>query len=459
MLFKTLRHIWRTWPIFSPLRKVKYRLHLKRKEWQERLVRFFLYGQRPLSQLYSRRALQEYIDHLDDFVCADKALFVPDSDEPVSAEKAPRVIAYYLPQFYAFPQNDAWHGRGFTEWTTAGKGFPMFAGHYQPRIPYDVGFYSLKDTEVMHRQVELAQRYGVSGFCFYYYWFSGKRLMEKPLENFLKDKTLHFPFCLCWACDRWSKRWDGGTQELLMDSYLREGDARRFFADILPFVEDARYIRLAGRPLLQIYHVRQFPHDVYMRFLTELQELAEKEGFRFHISIALTNDMYAEVDYTSIQPSDWGADSFVEFPPHGRLRFDDMPRRRDVRFVNPCFHGKIYDMNEFFENRQYETPLVQGKCFRTVFPSWDNTARKWQTSAMVYTHITPERYGQWLESSLRYTQQNFDAEEQLVFVNAWNEWGEGAYLEPDIYYGYAYLTETRRAIERVCRKPEVLSCE
>lgn len=350
MVIKALRHIWRTWPIFSPLRKVKYRLHLKRKEWQERLVRFFLYGQRPLSQLYSRRALQEYIDHLDDFVCAAKAPFVPDSDGAVPTEKAPRVIAYYLPQFYAFPQNDAWHGRGFTEWTTAGKGFPMFAGHYQPRIPYDVGFYSLKDTEVMHRQVELAQRYGVSGFCFYYYWFSGKRLMEKPLENFLKDKTLHFPFCLCWACDRWSKRWDGGTQELLMDSYLREDDARRFFADILPFVEDARYIRLAGRPLLQIYHVRQFPHDVYMRFLTELQELAEKEGFRFHISIALTNDMYAEVDYTSIQPADWGADSFVEFPPHGRLRFDDMPRRRDIRFVNPCFHGKIYDMNVFLKN-------------------------------------------------------------------------------------------------------------
>lgn len=451
MIVENLRRIWRSWPIFAPLRKIKYQLHLKRKGLQERIIRFIFYGQRPSSALYRRQALQEYISHLDDFVTASKASFVPDSCEPVPADRVPRVIAYYLPQFYHFPQNDAWHGRGFTEWTTASKAFPMFTGHFQPHIPYDVGFYNLKDTEIMHRQVELARRYGVSGFCFYYYWFSGKRLMEKPLNNFLQDESLRFPFCLCWACDRWSKRWDGGTQELLMDSVLQDGDARRFFDDILPFVSDERYIRIDGHPLLQIYHVRQFEHEVYMRFISELQDLARQHGFAFHFSIALTNDLYAEVDYTQIQPETWGGDSFVEFPPHGRLRFDSMPRRRDIGFVNPCFHGKIYDMNEFFEQRQYELPLVQAKCFRTVFPSWDNTARKWQTSAMVYTNITPARYGEWLKNALRYTQRNLAPSEQLVFVNAWNEWGEGAYLEPDLYYGYAYLTETRRAIQRAAQ--------
>lgn len=434
---------------FSLLRKVKHRLNLKYKALLNHMGRFFKYGQRSSLVFFSKGALQEYIAHLDSYVTADKAQFVPESTETVSIDKAPRVIAYYLPQFYHFSQNDAWHGKGFTEWTSAGKGFPMFAGHHQPHIPHDIGYYDLKDTATMHRQVELARQYGISGFCFYYYWFSGAKLMEKPVNNFLKDSSLDFPFCLCWVCDRWSKRWDAGTEELLMDSFLREGDAKRFFDDMLPFVCDKRYIRINDRPLLQIYHVRQLDHEIYTRFITELQCLAKERNFRFHISIVLSNDFFLDLDYRQICAKTWGGDSFVEFPPHGRLRFDSMPRRRDINFVNPCFHGTIYNMDEFFDKRQYELPLVQDKCYRTVFPSWDNTARKWQTGAMVYTNISPERYGQWLEGVLRYTQNNFSPSEQMVFVNAWNEWAEGAHLEPDLYHGYAYLTQTRKAIQRV----------
>lgn len=390
-----------------------------------------------------------YVKSLDEFAVSNENCFVAESfPRNEVACDTPRIIAFYLPQFYHFPQNDDWHGKGFTEWTTVCKGFPMFAGHHQPHIPYDVGFYDLKDTSVMHRQVDLAQQYGVSGFCFYYYWFSGQRLMEKPVNNYLKDTTLDFPFCLCWACDRWSKRWDAGTEDLLMDSFLQDGDATRFFEDIFPFVSDSRYIRIDGRPLLHIYHVRQFDRAIYMRFIEELQRIAKTHGFTFYISIALTNDFFGEMDYTCIHPETWGGDAFMEFPPHGILRFESMPRRKDISFVNPVFKGKIYDMDDFFLQRQYEKPLVQGKCFRTVFPSWDNTARKWQTSAMVYSNITPERYGQWLENSLHYTRSNLPTPEQMVFVNAWNEWGEGAHLEPDLYHGYAYLEETRKALER-----------
>lgn len=348
-------------------------------------------------------------------------------------------IAFYLPQFHRIPENDKWHGRGFTDWVNASKALPQFVGHHQPQLPIDVGFYDLTHPEVMFRQVELAKQYGIYGFCFHYYWFSGgKRLLEKPLFNWLENKDLDFPFCLNWANENWSKLWDGGNRQVLMKQESREEDAEPFFEDILPFLQDPRYIRLDDKPLLIIYRPNLFKKGVFLGFTKRLREAASGHGLK-GIYLAM---VYC--DYFEDNPKDWGLDAAVEFPPqrivqHRKYVTDGNP-------VNPDFKGYVYSMKEAIEDGSLIDANPDFPLFRGIFPGWDNTARKAYSNASVYLQ-PPATYRQWLSKLIKWTRDHHDADRRFIFINAWNEWAEGAHLEPDSRYGYAYLQATRDALE------------
>ncbi|MEG6505685.1 glycoside hydrolase family 99-like domain-containing protein [Nitratidesulfovibrio sp. 1201_IL3209] len=348
----------------------------------------------------------------------------------------PKAIAFYLPQFHPFAENDAWWGRGFTEWTNVTKAMPMFVGHYQPQLPIDLGFYDLRAPEVMQRQIELAKLYGVYGFCFHYYWFSGKRLMERPILNYLANKDLDLPFCFCWANEPWSRRWDGSENELLIAQDLKPDDDRRFMEDLLPFLQDTRYITICGKPVLIIYRPHYWDKARVRKLTTNFRAVAEEHGLLgMYLICALSHDFQGD-------PRDWGFDAGVEFPPH---MCGHVPQAKDLQVVNDDFCGTVHDMRALVDAENYMAPSAYTR-YKTVFPAWDNTARK-LNSAFIFHHCEPHVYKKWLKNIMQYTHQHNSQQEQFVFINAWNEWAEGAHLEPDRRYGYAFLQATAEALE------------
>jgi 2-polyprenyl-3-methyl-5-hydroxy-6-metoxy-1,4-benzoquinol methylase len=349
-----------------------------------------------------------------------------------------KLIAFYLPQFHAIPLNDQWWGKGFTEWINVTRAIPQYVGHYQPRQPIDMGFYDLNDIDVMKRQVELARLYGIHAFCFHYYWFSGTRLMEKPIFNWLEHPEIDFPFCLNWANENWSKLWDGGNQEVLYQQELLEGDDEKFFTDILPFFQDPRYVRINGKPLALVYRPHLFPKERCLRFTRIMRELADQHGFPGLFLLAVNSFGFEE------NPASYGLDGIVEFPIHcmGKHGLRSLTPKG---FVNPFFDGIVADGADYVKQKRFLFD-VDFKLFKGVCPGWDNSPRKAYSKALVIEGITPAVYKEWLGHCLEYTRAHHAEQERLVFINAWNEWGESAYLEPDSRYGYAYLQATREAL-------------
>jgi hypothetical protein len=355
-----------------------------------------------------------------------------------SAEQACKLIAFYLPQFHTIPENDEWHGKGFTEWTNVTKALPQFVGHHQPQLPIDVGFYDLAHPRVMHRQIELARNYGVHGFCFHFYWFSGgQQLLETPLRNWLADPTLDLPFCINWANENWSKLWDGGDRQVLLKQHSQIEDAEPFFDAVALVLADRRYIHIDGKPLLLIYRPGLFKQADFVEFTARLRAEALRRGHQ-GLFLAMAHNDYFEDD-----PRDWGLDGAVEFPPQ-RI----VPHRRylqDGNPVNPHFKGYVYSLDECIRDGSVLSETPAFPLFRGIFPGWDNTARKAYSNASVY-QLSPAMYQQWLQQILRWTRGTHAPGQRLVFVNAWNEWAEGAHLEPDNHFGYAFLHATRAAL-------------
>ena len=373
----------------------------------------------------------------------DKSCFVPlieDEQVPHSGARdngGVKIIAFYLPQYHTFEQNDQWHGRGFTEWTNVTRAIPQFIGQHQPQLPIDVGFYDLSSPKVMYRQVELAKMYGVHGFCFHYYWFSGgKRLLEKPIFNWLGKKDLAFPFMLCWANENWSRLWDGGNRQVLMRQESRVEDAEDFFDGIVPFLKDDRYIRIDGRPHLIVYRPNLFTRENWLRFSSELRRLAKNAGLG---GLFLSMVGHENFDGTG---KDWGVDGVVEFPP---MRLSGK-RVYSAVSVNPDCKTLVYDMEKIVSNGSVFDIQDEGvPVFRGAFPGWDNTARKAYSNASCYI-TEPKVYETWLRGLVKWERDNNPVDKRFVFINAWNEWAEGAHLEPDNRYGYAYLAATRKAL-------------
>jgi hypothetical protein len=353
-----------------------------------------------------------------------------------------RVIAFYLPQFHAIAENDAWWGEGFTEWTNVRKAQPNFDGHYQPREPADLGYYDLNDPSVMDRQAALARRYGIDAFCYYYYWFGGKRLLEMPLERMLRTGRPVFPYCLCWANENWSRRWDGREQEILIGQAHSPDDDRAVIRDIARHFESAQYLRIDGRPLVLVYRVELFPD--FAATADRWREACRLDG---HGEIYLAYVESHDLVHKGVPPSAFGCDASVEFPPlHMGERISPSGAVR-----NPRFEGGVGDYTDL-AYRYCTRELPAYRRFRGVAPGWDNTPRR-QDHSFAFEQATPGVFQAWLETVIAQTRAHRHGEERLVFVNAWNEWAEGAYLEPDRRFGHTYLEAVRNAkdAERLLR--------
>ena len=357
-----------------------------------------------------------------------------------------KLIAFYLPQFHPIPENDAWWGHGFTEWTNVTKGRPLFRGHYQPHLPAHLGFYDLRLPEVRRAQAELARQHGIDAFCYYHYWFNGRRILERPFSEVLSSGEPDHPFCLCWANENWTRAWDGGAAHILLQQNYDHEDDRRHIRHLLPAFEDRRYLRVHGKPLFLVYRTELLPNPATTAEIW--REEARKAG---------VGEIYlarVESKESGIFPADFGFDAAVEFAPDwrnmGAGRSDKIGWNilRRLRLLAP----------EVRDNRLLEyATLVKAMTvkkdpgytwFRCVCPSFDNSARR-RTGAAIYYDATPEIYGEWLQEILMQTMAKRQPEERLVFINAWNEWGEGCHLEPDQKWGDAFLRATREAKERV----------
>ena len=353
---------------------------------------------------------------------------------PPAALPATRLIAFYLPQFHPIPENDAWWGPGFTEWTNVVSGRPLFEGHHQPRLPADLGFYDLRLRDVQRRQVELARAYGIAGFCFYYYWFAGRRLLEAPLDGFAGDDAIDFPFCICWANENWTRVWNGLDQDVLIAQEHSPEDDLRCIEDAARYLRHRRYVRIDGRPLVVVYRPSLLPDAA--------ETAARWRGWCRDHGIGEIHLAYTQ-SFDVVDPRRIGFDSAIEFPPN----LTDTPDvAAGVAGLDPDFRGSIHDWSVFpARSESYAEPPYP--LFRTVNPGWDNTARR-GVSATVWVNSAPAGYRRWLENALADTERRIGAPgRRLVFVNAWNEWAEGAHLEPDRKHGFAWLEATRQALE------------
>ncbi len=345
-----------------------------------------------------------------------------------------KLVAFYLPQFHSIPENDKWWGNGFTEWINTKRGYPMFKNHYQPRIPGDLGYYDLvNDKDIQKKQIRLAKDYDIYGFCYYYYWFNGKRLLEKPLDRILNDKSLDAPFCICWANENWTRRWDGLENEILIEQNHTEETDVQFIRDIIPILKDERYIKINEKPLLIIYRAALFT-DIE-KTISKWKEICRQDGIEdLHISFVLStgvNNSYL----THV------GDSCIEFPPHN-IAVKDI--NDELFFTVDGFNGRVSSYR-YTANISVEFKPIDYVLYRGCMLQWDNTARKLK-NAHIFHEFSLDDYEKWLYKCCEYTRYFNNHYDNLVFLNAWNEWGEGTYLEPDKKYGYGYLKSTKKII-------------
>lgn len=344
----------------------------------------------------------------------------------------PKIIAFYLPQFHAIPENDEWWGKGFTEWTNTKKSKPLFKGHYQPREPLNNYYYNLLDSETQEWQSKLAQEYGIYGFCYYHYWFNGKLLIEKPMENMLKNKNIDIPFCISWANEPWTRNWDGRNKEVLMPQFY--GDKKEWeehFQYLISFFKDSRYILKNNKPVFLLYRTNSIDNCEAM--VEYWNNRAKDYGFDgIYIIETLTGHQK--------EPHIKNSSAVAEMEPmhtirHGlpiytqAIRYATKKLNKYINVFDKISYSQVWNCI-FKKKRNYNK-----KVFIGGFVDWDNSAR-WGRRAMIMSGANPERF-------LKYFNKQFKIADNIgsdfIFFNAWNEWAEGTYLEPDNLRGYAYL--------------------
>ncbi len=334
------------------------------------------------------------------------------------------LIAFYLPQFHPIPENDRWWGEGFTEWTNVRRATPRFPGHDQPKVPGELGYYDLRSPETRAAQAALAKAHGVDAFCYYHYWFGGRRLLEQPFDAVLASGEPDLPFLLCWANEPWTRAWDGRTGETLMDQPY--GGEREHLRALAPAFADPRYVRVDGKPFFLVYRAAKLPDA------RRTTDLWRDEAARLGLGDLYLARVDSQAEETRVHPGEQGFDTAVEFQPAwGRLLA--LPDRGDG-------DTRVFDYADVVAAMKHDqVPYARLPC---VTPAWDNAARR-ERGAIVLRGSTPEAYEEWLRAAVRRAEV---AGQPYVFVNAWNEWAEGAYLEPDARWGRAYLEATARVM-------------
>jgi lipopolysaccharide biosynthesis protein len=360
---------------------------------------------------------------------------------PVQASRADReaarVIAFYLPQYHPIPENDEWWGKGFTEWTNTAKAKPLFRGHYQPHIPADLGFYDLRVPETRAAQADLARQYGVTAFCYYHYWFAGKRIIERPFNEVLASGQPDFPFCLCWANQTWTGVWHGAAGRILIEqTYPGMDDHARHFETLLPAFLDRRYLRVDGKPIFVIFIPEELPDS--RAVLDDWRTRAVKAGLPGLFLIAhrhWTND--------DPKPLGYDASLLIRFPPRRRESIPWSQPLRKIVAKHQQLRGRptIHSYERAAANAIRLDRQGDDECFPCVIPNWDNTARS-GANGLVFHGSTPALFRVHFREALERVRQA-PPEHRLVFVKAWNEWAEGNHLEPDLKFGHQYLEVIR----------------
>ncbi|HVJ39347.1 MAG TPA: glycoside hydrolase family 99-like domain-containing protein [Stenotrophomonas sp.] len=357
---------------------------------------------------------------------------VPYRKQPLPEVMPATLVAFYLPQFHPIAENDRWWGKGFTEWRNVTRALPQFEGHVQPRLPADLGFYDLRDIGVMREQARLAAEYGIGAFCFYFYWFAGRTLLEQPLQQWLADETIELPFCLCWANENWARRWDGRDQDVLMAQQHSAEDDLAFIAHIAPYLRDRRALRVDGRPMLLVYRPSLMP-DPAATAQRWRQWCRDNEIGEIHLA-------YVQ-GFERPDPRDIGFDAAVEFPPN----MSSPPSVASAQtLINPDFAGEVLDWRVLAQEAA-SRPLPGYRLYPGVNPGWDNEPRR-SGKGRVLLHASPRAFGDWLRQTIHQRLAAEPPAHKLVFINAWNEWAEGAVLEPDMRLGHAWLAQARRAL-------------
>lgn len=350
------------------------------------------------------------------------------SDQDYSEKETDvKAIAFYLPQFHVFKENNEWWGEGFTEWTNTKKCTARFSEHYQPRTPHaDIGYYDLSYPKTMQNQIELAKRHKIYGFCFYYYWFSGKNLMHRPLEMFLSHPEWNIHFCMCWANENFTRTWDGANQKILMKQQYRKQDPGLFISGLKKYMQDPRYIRAEGKPVLLIYNMGSIPH--VKRTIGKWRMEAKRQGIG-EIQIWMCRTYNHTARTLGIEA--W-IDGEVEFPPHN-MWWPILKKKHAVKSANIFSYARLVHIQTVkIKNRA----KLKKPVYHTCMMGWDNACRR-KEDWTVYDEYSLRMFGKWVRAIVRKTEKKKG--EKIFFINAWNEWGEGTYLEPDEMYGYANI--------------------
>jgi hypothetical protein len=361
--------------------------------------------------------------------------------------KKVRILAFYLPQYHPIPENDEWWGKGFTEWTNVANTKPLYKGHYQPRIPADLGFYDLRVPETRKAQADMAKEYGVEGFVYWHYWFGGKRILETPFNEVLASGKPDYPFCLAWANESWSGIWHGLSEKILIkQEYPGEEDYIKHFNIVLDAFKDHRYIRVDNKPLFYVYRPNQIPNC--SEFINLWNKLACENGFDGIYFITPTNFPEKEAEelfksgYNGIHSFRF-AESFSKMKNHTLGQRIRRKIERTFKISNKV-NLNIYDYHEFIKNMVTEGDS-NTLYYPTIFPSWDNSPRSGQ-KALIMENSTPEVFKSHVREVLNIVKQK-PYENRIIFLKSWNEWAESNYMEPDLKFGLKYLEALKSEID------------
>jgi lipopolysaccharide biosynthesis protein len=358
----------------------------------------------------------------------------------------PKVIAMYLPQYHEIPENNEWWGKGFTEWTNVKKAQPLYKGHLQPRVPLGEDYYDLSDENELINQMDLAKKYGIDGFCFYHYWFSGKKLLEKPIERLLSEKRELLPFCLCWANEPWTRTWDGqeGSKQILMPQcYGSVEEWKQHYQYLNSYFKKDEYIKVDGKPLIIIYKQSEIPNIKEM--LACWDEMAKQEHFA---GVFVLNVLRIGIEKECSLFGN-GTIDFEPFATFSRIESGYIDKISHIylgnRKENYRRKYRVIDYSRFCEKMTSRYTLKDCQHYLGLFAGWDNTPRQGKNTTIIFENNTPENFGKYFDIQYR---RSIELENQFLFINAWNEWGEGTFLQPDQKYKYGYLEKIRSVKEK-----------